>query len=102
MEIKLYNRDGADLRLISSEDDDHRWTMNVDKDHEYVLKYLRYGMDENEYDIEFIDPAGGPILYIDQILENNERITYIGEEDNDIVIYTSPNEYFENEEYDKN
>lgn len=62
--LNLYNRDGADLRLVSNEDQSE-WHLEVDKEHDYVLEYLRYGYSEagGNTIIDFIDPSGGPYLY---------------------------------------
>ena len=40
-EIKLYNRDGADLRL--STNDNTHWELVVDDKHKYILEYMRVG-----------------------------------------------------------
>ena len=61
--IKLYNRDGAELYLVESTD--KTWHFEVDKDHDYVIKYISCGRNkENNNVIEFIDPSGGPLLVL--------------------------------------
>lgn len=59
-EIKLFNRDGADLRLVS--EDGILWKFNVDKEHEYVLEYMRCGFENDSKTIIMMDPSGGPYL----------------------------------------
>ena len=61
--LNLYNRDGADLRLVSNEDQSE-WHLEVDKEHDYVLEYIRYGINDKDNSIiDFIDPSGGPFLF---------------------------------------
>ena len=55
MEIKLFNRDGADLRLIS--EDEKLWKFKVDKKHAYVLEYMRYGLEKDNKTINMMDPS---------------------------------------------
>ena len=40
-EIKLYNRDGANLKLVS--EDGNLWKFQVDDKHKYILEYCRIG-----------------------------------------------------------
>lgn len=74
MKIKLHNRDGAKLFLEQKENSDI-WNLTVDKEHEYVLNYMRIIGKENVNDIsnplnwEAIDPAGGPFIRIESIFE---------------------------------
>ena len=68
MKIKLYNRDGAELYLYRNNNSEpiesniYEWKLTIDNKHEYVLKYCRYIMSENNLDIEAIDPSGGPFI----------------------------------------
>lgn len=76
-EIKLYNRDGGDLRLVKLNEEN--WKLEVDKEHDYVLKYMRiigkeFASNMNPENWEAIDPAGGPFLSIGDILENKYEI----------------------------
>ena len=90
-EIKLFNRDGADLRLVQKhlkEIEPHitEWELQVDKEHEYVLEFCRY---IGEYDnkenpkyinwsfIESIDPSGGPMISLADEFENKYKIVKI-------------------------
>ena len=44
MKIKLFNRDGANLwleKVKEVEPNISEWKLNVDKKHDYCLKYLR-------------------------------------------------------------
>jgi hypothetical protein len=65
--IKLYNRDGADLWLKKCnkqiEPNVWMWYLDVDKKHEYILKYCRY-IGDNLLEPEAIDPSGGPMLSV--------------------------------------
>ena len=73
-EIKLFNRDGADLKLVQKylkeiEPGIPDWELQVDKEHDYVLEFVRfignYNEDKNfiNWDIiEAIDPSGGPFI----------------------------------------
>ena len=88
-DIKLYNRDGADLKLVS--EDGKLWEFQVDKNHEYVLKYCRLGFKEDNKTIDFIDPAGGPFLRVGEKIENYyAAIDSIIEVDNKIKIHINP------------
>lgn len=65
-EIKLFNRDGADLRLVKKhlkEIEPHitEWELQVDKKHRYVLEFCRY-IGDNFLELEAIDPSGGPMI----------------------------------------
>ena len=88
-EIKLFNRDGADLRLVQKhlkEIEPHitEWELQVDKKHEYVLEFVRfignYDEDKNSVDwsvIEAIDPSGGPFISLGDEFENKYKIVKI-------------------------
>lgn len=83
-EIKLYNRDRADLRLVNRENSD-LWDLVVDKDHEYCLKYMRMGgefKDKNDphsgwKSICMVDPSGGPYIEIGDTFENKYKVVEI-------------------------
>lgn len=68
-EIKLFNRDGADLRLVS--EDGILWKFDVDKEHKYVLEYMRCGFENDNKTINMMDPSGGPYLSIGQRLSKD-------------------------------
>lgn len=73
--IKLYNRDGANLRLQKGKQVDpdiFEWTLKVDKDHEYCLRYMRI-----LGDYESIDPSGGPMISVGDEYENKYKIVKI-------------------------
>ena len=86
-EIKLFNRDGADLRLVqkySKEIEPHitEWELQVDENHRYVLEFCRYiGEYDTKYidwsSIESIDPSGGPMLSLGDEFENKYKIVKI-------------------------
>lgn len=40
-EIKLHNRDGANLKLVRT-DDPTLWKLKVDRRHQYIFMYMRY------------------------------------------------------------
>ena len=87
MEIKLFNRDGADLRLIS--DDEKLWKFKVDKKHAYVLEYMRYGIEKDNKTITMIDPSGGPYLTIGSKIGNDYIIDAFVEVDDECMIHTN-------------
>ena len=84
--IKLFNRDGANLNLIS--EDGILWTFNVDEKHKYILEYCRVGYKNDNTEIEFIDPSGGPMLSCDQRLSKNYVIDSIVEVNGQLMIRT--------------
>lgn len=73
-EIKLPNRDGADLKLVNTKD--NIWKFEVDSEHEFVLTYLRIiGKEfasnmEDPNNWEALDPSGGPFLSIGDKLDD--------------------------------
>ena len=67
--LKLYNRDGADLRLVSNQDQSE-WHFEVDDEHDYVLNYMRVGYLEDNKTIDFVDPSGGPMIYVGSRFDN--------------------------------
>lgn len=88
-EIKLHNRDGANLRLLSN--DNHTWTFDVDEKHKYILEHCRVScLSENDTNnFAFIDPSGGPFLHINYKIENTDYvIESICYKDNKFVIET--------------
>ena len=87
MEIKLFNRDGADLRLVSEAE--NLWKFKVDKKHEYVLEYMRYGIEKDNKTISMIDPSGGPYLTIGSKIGNDYIIDAFVEVDNECMIHTN-------------
>lgn len=84
--IKLFNRDGANLNLIS--EDGTLWAFNVDEKHKYILEYCRVGYKNDNTEIEFIDPSGGPMLSCGQRLSKNYVIDSIVEVNGQLMIRT--------------
>ena len=88
-EIKLFNRDGADLKLVQKhlkEIDPHitEWELKVDKNHSYALEFCRFigeyqvnGNKVNWDTIEAIDPSGGPMLSLGDEFEGKYKIVKI-------------------------
>ena len=78
--IKLYNRDGADLRLENTGEEIaeniSKWKLCVDSEHEYCLKYIRV-IGNYPYEIEAIDPSGGPMLSVEDVFEDKYEIVKI-------------------------
>ena len=87
-EIKLYNRDGADLRLINIEE--NQWQFQVDKNHDYVLSYIRCGMNEDNT-LNMVDPAGGPYITVGYQLTERLSVDKIIIKDKKITILTVNN-----------
>jgi hypothetical protein len=87
MEIKLFNRDGADLRLVS--EDEKLWTFKVDKNHGYVLEYMRYGLEKDNKTINMMDPSGGPYLTIGTRIGKDFIIDAFLEVDGKCMIHTN-------------
>ena len=87
-EIKLYNRDGADLKLVS--EDGNLWKFQVDNKHKYILEYCRVGYQNEDKEIEFVDPSGGPMLSCGQTISKDYVINSIINVDNQLMIYTQP------------
>ena len=84
--IKLFNRDGANLNLIS--EDGTLWAFNVDEKHKYIFEYCRVGYNNDNTEIEFIDPSGGPMLSCGQRLSKNYVIDSIVEVNGQLMIRT--------------
>lgn len=87
-EIKLYNRDGANLKLVS--EDGNLWKFQVDDKHKYVLEYCRVGYQNEDKEIEFVDPSGGPMLSCGQTISKDYVIDSIINVDNQLMIHTQP------------
>ena len=79
-EIKLFNRDGADLKLVQKylEIKPHitEWELQVDEKHKYVLEFCRY-IGDNFSEPEAIDPSGGPMINIGDKFEEKYKIVKI-------------------------
>ena len=67
--IRLFNRDGADLFLVHN-DDERYWHFEVDAKHQYVLNFMRLGYTDDNKTIDFVDPSGGPIVYVGSQFDN--------------------------------
>lgn len=85
-EIKLYNRDGADLKLVS--EDDKLWKFQVDDKHKYILEYCRVGYQKGDKEIDFVDPSGGPMLSCGQRISEDYVIDFIIDADDQLMIHT--------------
>lgn len=80
-EIKLFNRDGADLRLVQKylkeiEPGITEWELQVDDKHKYVLEFCRY-IGDNFLEPEAIDPSGGPMINLGDEFKNKYKIVKI-------------------------
>ena len=78
-EIKLFNRDKADLRLVHLKEIEPgitEWELQVDKKHNYVLEFCRY-IGDNFLEPEAIDPSGGPMISLGDEFENKYKIVKI-------------------------
>lgn len=87
-EIKLYNRDGADLKLVS--EDGKLWKFQVDDNHKYILEYCRVGYQKGDKEIDFVDPSGGPMLSCGQRINKEYIIDFIIDIDDQLMIHTQP------------
>lgn len=87
-EIKLYNRDGANLKLVS--EDGNLWKFQVDDKHKYILEYCRVGYQNEDKEINFVDPSGGPMLSCGQTISKDYVIDSIIDVDNQLMIHTQP------------
>ena len=79
--IKLFNRDGADLKLVQKhlkEIEPHitEWELQVDEKHRYVLEFCRY-IGDNFLEPEAIDPSGGPMINLGDEFEGKYKIVKI-------------------------
>lgn len=78
MKIKLPNRDGADLYLEKIEDLENnlsKWSLKVDKKHDYCLHYLRV-IGKYPDEIEAIDPSGGPYMSVGELIQATDNEIY--------------------------
>lgn len=80
-EIKLFNRDGANLRLVKMNDKNPGiWNLIVDKKHKYIFEYMRIIGKEgaknmrNPSDWDAIDPSGGPFISLGSEFENKYKV----------------------------
>lgn len=85
-EIKLFNRDGADLKLVQKhlkEIEPHitEWKLQVDEKHKYVLEFCRY-IGDNFLEPEAIDPSGGPMINLGDEFEGKYKIVKINSVNN--------------------
>jgi len=85
-EIKLFNRDGADLKLVQKhlkEIEPHvtEWKLQVDEKHKYVLEFCRY-IGDNFLEPEAIDPSGGPMISLADEFEGRYKIVKINSTNN--------------------
>jgi hypothetical protein len=84
--IKLYNRDGADLKLVQKhlkeiEPYITEWELQVDEKHRYVLEFCRY-IGDNFLEPEAIDPSGGPMINLGDEFEGKYKIVKINSVNN--------------------
>ena len=86
-EIKLFNRDGANLRLVS--EDDLLWRFKVDIEHKYVLEHMRYGLEKDNKTICMLDPSGGPCMTIGTKIGKDYIIDAFVELDEELLIHTN-------------
>jgi hypothetical protein len=73
-QISLYNRDGAILTLVKKriiDTNTSEWVLEVDKDHKWVLEYIRV-IGNYPDNIEAVDPSGGPFLSIGSEVYGNK------------------------------
>lgn len=84
-EIKLYNRDGANLKLVPC--DENLWKFEVDDNHKYILQYMRLGFEKDNKTISFVDPSGGPYLSRGQRLSKKYVINSIIDIDDTIKFH---------------
>lgn len=78
-EIKLFNRDGADLRLKYQQNNE--WILSADKEHEYVIRYMRVIFKEHSNvlsseNYEAIDPSGGPMISLGDTFEGYKVVGF--------------------------
>jgi len=87
MEIQLFNRDGADLKLIS--EDEKLWEFIVDNKHNYVLQHIRIGFEHDNKTICMIDPVGGPYMTIGTKIGQDFVIDAFIELDDKLMVHTN-------------
>ncbi len=87
-EIKLPNRDGANLWLEKISETEYPnifiWELKIDDKHKYCLEYTRLGGDYKVSNnkviwsfIEFVDPSGGPMINLGDEFEGKYKIVKI-------------------------
>ena len=86
-EIKLFNRDGANLKLVS--EDEKLWKFEVDPEHKYILEYMRYGLENDNKTICMVDPSGGPYMTIGTRIGKDFVIDAFIELDGELLIHTN-------------
>ncbi len=86
-EIKLFNRDGANLKLVS--EDEKLWKFEVDTEHKYILEYMRYGLEDDNRTICMVDPSGGPYMTIGTRIGKDFIIDAFIELDGELLIHTN-------------
>lgn len=81
-EIKLYNRDGAHLKLVKlNEKNPGIWKLEVDKEHEYIFEHMRIVGKEHAPNMQnpnnwfAIDPSGGPYITLGTEFEGKYKVT---------------------------
>ena len=83
--IKLFNRDGADLYLVKTNEEIEPniwvWSLEADKRHGYIFEYCRFMIDSDNT-IEAIDPSGGPMLSLADEFEDKYKIVKINSVNN--------------------
>lgn len=88
IKINLNNRDGAKLYLVSTdittEDGRNFYKFEVDEEHEYILKYMRCGYNENG-SIAFVDPSGGPFIEVGSNITHDLIVDSIIDVDNELL-----------------
>lgn len=80
-EINLFNRDGADLKLVQKhlkeiEPSITEWELQVDEKHRYVLEFCRY-IGDDFLEPKAIDPSGGPMIGLGDEFEGKYKIVKI-------------------------
>lgn len=86
-EIKLFNRDGANLKLVS--EDEKLWKFEVDTEHKYILEYMRYGLENDNKTICMVDPSGGPYMAIGTRIGKDFVVDAFIELDGELLIHTN-------------
>lgn len=87
-EIKLPNRDGADLKLVS--EDGVSWKPVVDEHHKYIFEYLRV-IHNDDGSLYMIDFSGGPCITVGSYINYYQEpliVTAIEWADKGFVIHT--------------
>lgn len=81
-EIKLFNRDGATLKLVKTDkvvdSNTWVWALEVDRPHDYIFEYSRVIYSDNNFSrIQAIDPSGGPFISVGDTFEKHYKIIRI-------------------------